>query len=207
MMKTKSKEELLDHFDNFERYSSAEIRSAMEELEERGNNFTQTEQNFIELKIRKRIQDERVKGFMAFRFWEKDKMVDSNAPLLYSKASIVFFTVIFSSLFGTVLLSMNIRDRIEKLRVMVFGVTYTIIALAFVNIVSESISISRVFINMALNIVGAFVLVVVLWKEQLGEVRYRPRPIWKPLLISVIILVAIKLFIDFYLVFNEFPKQ
>jgi hypothetical protein len=117
----------------------------------------------------------------------KNVVTDPNAPLLYSKVSIMIFSTIFTVIFGAILLSINVDNKISKLKIIGFGVLFTTLAILIGNLAPQS-TLYVYFING----IGGYFLTSEFWNRYLGrETKYRTKPIWIPLVISVIISVLL----------------
>jgi hypothetical protein len=186
LMSKKSEEELMDYLINFNTYAPDAITAAVDELKGRGRNFT--EQELIEIK--EKIETSAKSEQEVDSLWSTDSLkinmvTDTNAPILYSKMAIRGFCVFFSTIFGAVLLSSNIGDTKNKLMVVGFGIIFTAFTIAVANIVPTSI-----YYVMILNTAGGLALTSTFWEKYVGkETKYRAKPIWKPLIISVIISI------------------
>ena len=116
-------------------------------------------------------------------------------PKLYSKRVIYLFSVIFSTIFGTVLLMSNLKqvnDKKARWEVLVFGIIFTIgIAITLHTVQLQS--------NLALplNILGAIILNEFFWNRSIGkETEFEKKSWHKPAIISAIITLpfAVALF-------------
>ncbi|NBW35654.1 MAG: hypothetical protein EBR30_11690 [Cytophagia bacterium] len=185
VMKGKTNEGLMDYIDNFHKYSPEAIQSAVDELKRRGKHFSEQELTEINLKISKsaKAEDEEDTLFAPNKAWEQNVITDPNAPLFYSKAAISAFSLFFSTVFGAVLLSYNINDTKRKWIVISFGVVYTTVSIILLNLIPQNI-----FYLLLLNTAGGLALTSTFWDKFIGkETQYRAKPIWKPLIISIII--------------------
>jgi len=121
----------------------------------------------------------------------KETLNTGNKPKIYSHKAIWGFSILFSSIFGGVLLMQNLRDIGKKKEaniVLSASVVYTIITFIVVNIPEKSIS----SLTMAFNFVGGYVLSEYFFKNYIHEAELYPRKkIWKPLIISIIITLPI----------------
>lgn len=104
-------------------------------------------------------------------------------PRLYSKRVITTFSLIFSTIFGTVILMSNFKKRGENkglIQVLIFSIIYTAGIIFTVN----SLSSSR--FTIALNILGAIILNEYFWNRYLGKnIEFEKKSWIKPALISV----------------------
>ncbi len=107
-------------------------------------------------------------------------------PKLYSKRVIYLFSVIFSTIFGTVLLMSNLKqinDTKARWEVLIFGIIFTIgtaITLHTVQLQSN--------LGLPLNILGAIILNEFFWNRSIGkETEFEKKSWHKPAIISAII--------------------
>jgi len=189
-MSTKSEDGLMDYLTNFSKYTADSITAAVDELKRRGKNFTDEELNDIKSKIETRKKDEGDDDeLFASNAWRKDVVTDPNAPLLYSKGAIRVFSIVFSVIFGAVLLSYNVGDTNKKWIVIGFGIIYTSLTVLLLNLIS-----SNIFWGYMLNTAGGLGLTTTFWNMYIGkDIKYRAKPIWIPLIISLIITIPIVL--------------
>lgn len=115
--------------------------------------------------------------------------------ILYSKRTIQGFTIFFTTIFGAILLMSNLKEINKpkaRTQVLVFGITYTVFSVILLNFLPRMF-----FITLLFNLIGYAVLVEYFWNKNLGkDLEYRKKKIWKPLIISVLITVAL-VFIQF----------
>ncbi|WP_019037456.1 hypothetical protein [Psychroflexus tropicus] len=121
---------------------------------------------------------------------KEETAIDPDAPSLYSKRVILSFAVLFSSIFGAVLLMSNLKRMQEqkaRLQVLVFGLIYFGLTLFLVNTVEIF---SRFVIG--LNIIGAIILNEYFWNQYIGKDFKHFKPSWVlPAIISVLICTPI----------------
>ena len=186
VMTGKSEEGLADYLHNFRKYTPEAIQAAVEELKNRGRSFSEDELKEINVKIAQRSNDENEDDpLFASNSWKRNVVTDPTAPLLYSKGAISVFSIVFTTLFGAVLLSSNINDRDKKWIVIGFGIIYTGLTIIIVNLIP-----SNTLWTLVLNMAGGLGLTSTFWDKFVGkETRYRSKPIWKPLIISIAITI------------------
>ena len=187
VMNGKSEEGLTDYLDNFQKYTPEAIKFAVDELKRRGRNFNEEELKEIDVKIETRTKAESEEDtlFVSNNAWKQNVVTDQSAPLLYSKGAIRAFSLFFSTIFGAVLLSSNINDTKRKWIVIGFGIIYTTVSIIILNLIP-----SNTFYVILLNTAGGLGLTSTFWDKFVGkETKYRAKPIWKPLIISIIILI------------------
>lgn len=187
-MGKKSEEGLNEYVINIDKYVSGAVIAAVDELKKRGHNFTSEELKDIEIKINKKIQSEKKND----NFWSSNSSLenvvdDPDAPLLYSKGAIIGFSVIFTVIFGAVLLASNLQDKKKKWTVIGVGIVYTIIVIIVSNQTPAPGS-----LTFALNTGGGYALTASFWDKYIGEkTKFRNKPVWKPLIISIIVIIPI----------------
>ena len=181
----KTVDELMEYIEDFDRYSTDALNAVIEELRKRGKNFSEEELQLLQKRIEKKeeIEEEETTPFGSTIYEGKYVVTDPNAPLLYSKFAIWIFTVLVNPLFGAILLALNVTNKVNRIKIIGLGLTLTIILL----LIRDHFPIIGfgLFINM---VVGWF-LTKDTWNRYIGrEVRYRAKPIWIPLIVTLIII-------------------
>jgi len=111
-----------------------------------------------------------------------------NAIKIYSKRAVYAFSVLFTTIFGGVLLRQNLIDTKRKKEaniVLVFSIIYTVLTIVIVN----SIDLRTSSLTFLLNLVGGAILSEYFFKKYFPDNHYEYKKIWKALLISVIIII------------------
>ncbi|MDX1543999.1 MAG: hypothetical protein R3214_08645 [Christiangramia sp.] len=107
-------------------------------------------------------------------------------PRLYSKRVIYAFSVIFSCLFGTVLLMSNLKqlnERKARWEVLIFGVIFTVGTALTLNTVEMQVN-----LGIPLNILGGVILNEFFWNRYIGRDTEFEKKSWhKPAIISALI--------------------
>lgn len=120
--------------------------------------------------------------------WKKNVVTDPSAPELYSKAAIYGFSLFFSGLFGAILLAINLNRSGKKkgiVPVLAFGIGFIIA------IVLASPYLSQQGMGFIFGIIAGLILNQIFWKKYLGEVQYRARSIWAPLIIGLLLVIIL----------------
>lgn len=126
-------------------------------------------------------------------FMDPNVTSDPDAPRLYSRFAIRFFTILFSTLFGAVLLSINLY-RLEKRTAIVpllgFALVYTYLSYYLMNQVElDSTTMALVF-----NLIGSLVLEEMFWKRNIGKhFRFRRQSLWQALLVAALLFIFVLL--------------
>ena len=196
-MSSKSEDGLMDYLTNFNKYTPDAITAAVDELKRRGKSFTDEDLIDIKSKIetRKKAESEDDELFVQ-KSWKDEGVTDPNAPLLYSKATVRFFSTFFSVIFGAVLLAHNITDPKKKWIVIGFGTIYTALTIFTFNLIPSDIQIQFLYLIALVNAGGGLGLTTTFWDKFVGkEIKYRAKPPWIPLTISFAITLPIVLII------------
>lgn len=192
-MTTKSNEELEEYIKNRQKYQPMAIYAVIDELKQRGRNFSDEEftqiANDIEKQqeINKQKMAESEKGLNKMN---KNVVDDPSAPAYYSERAIYTFSLLFGVLFGSVLMAINLsrtENKNKSWTVLLFGIFYTGL---------QGWGLSYISRNMLLTIctsaVGALILSRLFFKEYIGEdTKYRAKPIWIPLIIALVITIPL----------------
>ena len=188
LMTKKTIEELMEYIDHFEDYSSYALTAVVNELKVREMDFSDEEFNSLYERIEKKKEiEEEDNIFGSSKSLRKNIVTDPNAPILYSKIAVSSFSIFFTVLFGAILLALNIENKINKIKVIGFGVLFTTLAILIGNL----IPVSTPYVY-AINAAGGFFLSIEFWNKYIGrETKYRTKPIWIPLVISIIITVLL----------------
>ncbi|HVS94547.1 MAG TPA: hypothetical protein VHE59_21060 [Mucilaginibacter sp.] len=184
----RSDAELQERIDNRQKYLPDTIEASLEELQNRGHSFSEEELQAIQ----EDIQAHRDNALMAdSRPWVmngsyRDVIVDdTSAPSYYSSRVIYIFSILFGTLFGSIMLAMNV-NRTENpagsVGIIFFGLFCTL-AQAFIIAATGSN-----LLNIPLLVLGAATLHSFFWKRYIGDSTfYRTRPIWVPLIIGILL--------------------
>jgi hypothetical protein len=194
-MREKSNTELEQIFENKSDYTDEAVQAVIWELENR-NLIEKTDISYLETQVNSKIAETSV---------PKDDLEDDKSPfeelvlpILYSKKAIQGFSILFSTIFGVVLLMSNLKAMNKpkaRVEVLVFGIAYSIFTVILLNYLPKMF-----FITLLFNIIGYAVLTEYYWNRNLGkDLQYRKKEVWKPLIISISIIVL--------LIFLQFSPQ
>ena len=122
--------------------------------------------------------------FFNIKNWKYNIVTDEDAPILYSRKAIYFFSCFFSVISGGILLSINLKrvNRKDVIWIVLgYSIAYTVISFYIL---------SQFKTNSVLNIMvcmlGSFTLFNFFWKKYIGtETKYQTKPIWIPLGICI----------------------
>lgn len=194
-MREKSNTELEQIFENKSDYTDEAVQAVIWELENR-NLIEKTDISYLETQVNSKIVEtpipkEDIKN-------NESPFEELVVPILYSKKAIQGFTILFSTIFGVVLLMSNLKAMNKpkaRVEVLVFGIAYSIFTVILLNYLPKMF-----FITLLFNIIGYAVLTEYYWNRNLGKgLQYRKKEVWKPLIISISIIVL--------LIFLQFSPQ
>lgn len=116
------------------------------------------------------------------------EIFEQTAPKIYSKRVIFGFSILFSTIFGGVLLMQNLRDvdrKKEANLVLLVSILYT----ALVMVLATTNAQHNSTLTWLMNAIGGSILCEYFFRKNFpDENRYGKKKIWKPLLISVLII-------------------
>jgi hypothetical protein len=122
--------------------------------------------------------------------WTKNIVKDPDAPELYSPRAIWGFSIFFTVIFGAVLLFVNLKNKKAKWVVIGFGLLYTSLVIIIMNFIPQP----NAGLSVGLNGGGGLLLTNLFWDKYVGrETKFRAKPIWKPLIISILITIPFAL--------------
>lgn len=173
IMSKKETSELAEVVKNKNSETAEKVNAALNELKNRGIEA----ENYVEIieKSKKPTQEP-----------------DENSPILYSDKVIWVFSILFSVIFGGILLAINLKEVDKKkgiMPVIVFSIIYTALSIYILNL--NKIGTGGVLIACA---IGALILNELFWKKYIGKgIVYHRKSFVKPLIIALIIFVPINI--------------
>lgn len=187
LMSQKSDEGLQVYIDNQQKYTPETLEAVIAELERRGKTFSTEEKNSIAETI---ANKRTVSADPEIKSWKKNIVKDISAPEYYPEWSLWLFSSLFSPVFAATLLAINLKNdpvTSRKFIIVGFGIVYT--ALAIILIMNLP---PNTLLTISINGLGGLILQIFFWKKYIGaDTKYRAKPIWIPLIISIIIILPI----------------
>lgn len=184
--------ELYERVNSREKYLPETVETSVEELKNRGVNFSEAELAVIAEDMQAR-RDIVASGSNSGAFNRDDKnlhIADPDAPEYYSKRVIVVFSVLFSVLFGSIMMAINVsktQHAAKAVLVVLYGIAFT----AIVVVIASNYNINT-GIALISGYVGAFTMEHLFWNRYLGaKTLYRPKPFWIPLIIGIAFSAAL----------------
>jgi hypothetical protein len=185
LMQQKTENELRVYIEQCEKYTPEAIMAAVAELKQRNATVSKEEMDIINAALQHKAEEKQV---LAQAPITRNVVDDTDAPQYYSVRAIYGFSIFFTVLAGALLLRSNLKRAGEgkgAVITLVYGIVYTLIVIIVMNLIPDNKRSSS--LTYLLNAAGAIVLDKVLWKKYLGDIKYRARPFWIPLIIWIII--------------------
>lgn len=192
----KTDAELRYIIDNRENYLPESVLGALDELKNRGTEFSDEEIRVVEedMQARMDIAANTAQSSSFFADSGRDLQVeDPDAYQLYSRRVIKAFTFFFSPVFGAILMAMNMsktRNGAGMFQVIVFGFGMILLD----NLIVAYAGLNASF-NIVLSFINAYLIDMLFWDKYIGKATlYKPRSFWVPLIIglalSALLIVA-----------------
>ena len=187
MMSKMSDYEVNGYIENRKNYTQEAVESAILELKNRGREFSEEETSEILKQFNKKKVENR-ESYASDSGWKKNVVIDKDAPEFYSEKAIYLFSVIFSIIFGSILMAINLSKTENKkgvFEVLGFGILFFALQVYLLSMIARSTMFTFVF-----SAVGALILNYYFWRKYIGaETKYRAKSIWVPLIIGIVVLV------------------
>ena len=187
MMSKMSDYEVNGYIENRKNYTQEAVESAILELKNRGREFSEEETSEILKQFNKKKVENR-ESYASDSGWKKNVVIDKDAPEFYSEKAIYLFSVIFSIIFGSILMAINLSKTENKkgvFEVLGFGVLFFTLQVYLLSMIAISTMFTFVFSS-----VGALILNYYFWRKYIGAgTKYRAKSIWVPLIIGIVILM------------------
>ena len=178
----KADQELKKILSEKENYTFEAIAASYTILKERNVNLEGF--NFINTEIEK--QKSQIENQSRVQF-ENTEIHHSDTPELYSKQTILGFSIFFSSIFGVILLLLNmhqIKSKKAKNQVLLFGIAYFLVTITIIQVFKTNSSI----LALLFNLIGATILNEYFWNKFIGKnFNYKKRNWLKPALLSLLV--------------------
>ena len=130
--------------------------------------------------------------------YTEDPQQEENYDIeIYSKRAIWGFSIFFSTIFGGILLMINLRSagyKKEANLVLLFSLLYTFIG----SLIMSYFGLQTSAFAIIFNGIGAAILTEYFFNKYFPENDYYPKSIMKPLTISMLICVVVVLFVYYY---------
>jgi hypothetical protein len=196
----RSTDKLHNCIDNREKYLPETVEAAVEGLQSRGVVFTEEELTVIreDMQARRDLALSDADSSSVFSRDDKSRQVeDPDAPAFYSKRLILVFSILFSVLFGSVMLAINVskmQNLSKAVLVVLFGLGFTVLAVA----IAATYHLSSPF-SILFGYLGAYAMEYLFWRSYIGNATlYRAKPFWPPLITGVALIIPLIIFLVKY---------
>lgn len=131
-------------------------------------------------------------SYDSLKGWKKNIVKDIDAPEYYSQTAIYVFSILFSVLFGAVMMAINLKNAGKRWGwPILFGLIFT---LCFIYL-SEFIPNRSSGITLIANALGVIIMYQLFWNKNIGkDTKYRAKPIWIPLIIAIVLVIPLVYF-------------
>lgn len=184
ILSKKTDKELLFYINNIDKHTDEAVQLALVELQHRNvelpENTTQNIDQEINERAIKTANDNKNK-------WTENIVEDINAPEYYSQTAIYIFSILFSVIFGSILLAINCKNAGKKTwPVILFAILY----IALFVFVMDYFHLKTFKFNYIINGVGVLIMYELFWNRYLGTAtKYRVKSLWGPIIIGAILFI------------------
>ena len=183
-LKRLSNDELLLYIENPEEYQDDAVIAAIRELQKRGiENYKLA--GTLALIENKRTQNENsLSQILITPSFSEYK----DLPVLFSKTAIRLFSILFSTLFGGILLSINLY-RLNKRKEIFFVISFSLLFSYGIGLLVTYFPEYSTAIALSMNLLGLIILEGLFWNRMIGnELKYTKQPIWMTLGIGLFLV-------------------
>jgi len=188
ILSAKTDNQLKYYLDHVDKHTSEGVRAALAELKSRNVELPEGIDELIEEKIRLKEST----SYDSLKGWKKNVVKDVDAPEYYSQTAIYVFSILFSVLFGAVMMAINLKNAGKRWGwPILFGLIFT---LGFIYL-SEFIPNRTSGITLIVNALGVIIMYQLFWNKSIGkDTKYRAKPIWIPLIVAIILVIPLVYF-------------
>lgn len=180
------------------RYAAESVEAAIAELEKRGRIFTFAELRAIDLDLRqkkKEINEKQTENWYPVPEVITDERVERS---YFSQGAVHLFSIVFSTLFGVILMAVNFYKAGNKravFEVIIFGILYNISTILLLQYIPNQQYIVLGY-NVLINVIGALILTQIFWRKYIGnDTEFKPRPIGMLMSVSLFVSVLLVYFL------------
>ncbi len=183
ILSKKRDNELLFYINNPDKHTEEAIRLALDELQHRNVELPEDISERIEIQLKEKVTKAKESPKNE---WTKNVVTDGWAPEYYSQRAIYIFSILFSVLFGAVMLAINCKNAGKKAwPVVLFGIGYLILTIMVLGNFPQRLSYTYIA-----NGLGVIVMYELFWKPYIGaDAKYRAKPIWIPLIVAMVLFI------------------
>jgi len=185
ILSAKTDDQLKYYLEHVDKHTSEGVRTALAELKSRNVELPEDIDEQTEEKIK--LKESTNKG------WRKNIIKDIDAPEYYSQTAIYLFSILFSVLFGSVMMAINLKNAGKRWGTpILFGLVFTF---GQINL-AQFIPNPSIGASLIINAVGVAIMYQLFWNKSIGkDTKYRAKPIWVPLIIGILLIIPLVYFV------------
>ncbi len=185
ILSDKTDDQLKYYIDHVDKHSVEAVKTALAELKNRNVTLPEDIDEQVEEKIR--LKENR--NYDSIKGWEKNIVEDADAPEYYSQKAIYIFSILFSVLFGSVMMAINLKNARKKWGwPILFGLLFTFGQMNLAQFIPHP----SLGISLIINAVGVTIMYQLFWNKSIGkDTKYRAKPIWIPLIIGIVVIIPL----------------
>lgn len=189
ILSAKTEDQLKYYLKHVDKHTSEGVRTALAELKSRNVDLPEDIDEQIEEKIRLKEST----NYDSLKGWNKNVIKDIDAPEYYSQTAIYVFSILFSVLFGAVMMAINLKNAGKRWGTpILFGLLFTF---GQINL-AQFIPHPSLGISLIINAVGVTIMYQLFWNKGIGkDTKYRAKPIWIPLIIGILLTIPLVYFV------------
>lgn len=186
ILSTKTDSQLKYYLEHVDKHTSEGVRAALIELKSRNVELPEDidEQTDEKIRLLEKAKYDSIKG------WRNHNIIeDIDAPEYYSQTAIYIFSILFSVLFGSVMMAINLKNSQKQWALpILFGLVFTV---GFI-FLGQFLPNSSTGLSLIVNAIGVTIMYQIFWNKHIGkDTKYRAKPIWIPLVIGVVLMVPV----------------
>lgn len=124
--------------------------------------------------------------------------LNDDRPVLYNKITIVIFSILLSTFFGGVIYAQNLSEignRKQIAPVLIFCLIWNIIFFKLAHRFTDDFVLTFILPN----VMGGLVLANLFWKHHFGDLDFKVKAIWVPLILVLMVygfFISVRFFIN-----------
>ena len=186
ILSAKTDAQLKYYLDHVDKHTSEGVRAALAELKSRNVELPEG----IDEVIEEKISLKQSASYDSLNGWKKNVVKDIDAPEYYSQRAIYTFSILFSVLFGSVMLAINLKNNQKDWGwPILFGFLYSVGCIYLGQFFPNNFS---TILSLIINGIGVSTMYYLFWNKHIGkDTQYRAKPVWIPLIIALVIFIPL----------------
>ncbi len=187
-----SDRELETYLNPDNRFVPEAVQMACEILEERGRIFTETEKLSIQNSIQHKKETEEARKQEETEYWKDHITEDTAAIKLYSRTSIMILAILFGTIPGSILLSLNlftVRKYTTAIFSLLMGFGFFFLQNYIVTQGFASDTSSRYSPETGITALGALILLAISVAGMPKKLPYRPKSLLLPVILAILMMI------------------